>query len=307
MIALRGVSKSYRSLLGGRVPAVADVTLDVAAGEVVGLAGPNGAGKTTILAMLLGFLHPTEGELAIAGMRPRAYVEQHGIAYLPELMALPKAWRVEDALRRLALLAGVAPGRAGEEAARVTAMLEIGEHARKRVKALSKGNFQRVGIAQALLRDCSVVVFDEPTHGLDPVWTMRFRGIVRALRKPDRTILVASHNLDELDRLCDRVVILDHGRIQRIVSVGGASHDGGAGAFRVRVAGDAAAACRSFTGATVVGAHEVELPSLSVEDFNTLLARALADGVQVTGVSTRTRTLEAEYTEAVGASPADVA
>jgi len=164
VISLRGVSKSYRSPFGRQVLAVDDVTLDVVPGEVVGIAGPNGAGKTTIIAMLLGFLTPSSGAITIDGLQPRRYVERNGIAYLPELMALMKTWRVDHALRRLATLSGVPGDRVNAEVDRVIAKLEIGEHSTKRVKALSKGNFQRVGLAQALLRDFDVVIFDEPTR-----------------------------------------------------------------------------------------------------------------------------------------------
>ncbi len=99
------------------------------------------------------------------------------------------------------------------------AQLGLEDHRTKRVRQLSKGNLQRLGLAQAMLTDARVVVLDEPTHGLDPVWTQRFRDIVVALRRPDRTILIASHNLDELARLADRVGIIDHGQLQRIVDV----------------------------------------------------------------------------------------
>jgi len=168
------------------VRAVDGVSLEIAPGEVLGIAGPNGAGKSTILALLLGFLRPTEGSLAIAGLDPRAYVERFGVSYLPELMALPNTWTVQSALTRLAVLAGVPGNRVAIEVNRVIDALAIGEHRTKKLKALSKGNFQRVGLAQALLRDDDVVVFDEPTHGLDPVWTQRFRDIVQGLRRPGR-------------------------------------------------------------------------------------------------------------------------
>lgn len=304
MIALRAVSKSYRSRLGRPVPAVVDVSLDVAAGEVVGIAGPNGAGKTTILALLLGFVHPSAGEVTIAGMPPRAYVERHGVAYLPELMALTKTWRVDHALRRLAVLAGVPADRVRAEVARVVSLLEIGEHARKRIKALSKGNFQRVGLAQTMLREHDVAVFDEPTHGLDPVWTTRFRGLVEGLRHPRRAILIASHNLDELERVCDRVAIIDRGRVQRVVTVRGGPRDAGARAYRVRVAGDPAAAAAAFPGSVVTGTAELDLPPLSVAELNAALAAALAAGVQVTALAPRTSTLEAEFHDAVATIPA---
>lgn len=300
MISLRGVSKSYRSLTGREVLAVDDVTLDVAAGEVVGIAGPNGAGKTTIIAMLMGFLRPTSGTVEIAGVAPRAYVERHGVAYLPELMALMKTWRADQALRRLAVLAGVPADRVGAEVARVIAALEIGDHRRKRIKALSKGNFQRLGLAQALLREHDVVVFDEPTHGLDPVWTQRFRAVVADLRRPDRAIVIASHNLDELERVADRVAIIDRGRLQRIVSVR-ASSDGGARVYRVRVAGDGSALREGFPAAAPVSAGEFELPAMTVSELNAGLQRALAAGAQLTSVTPRESALEAEFHAAVAA------
>ncbi|HVZ48299.1 MAG TPA: ABC transporter ATP-binding protein [Gemmatimonadaceae bacterium] len=304
MISLRAVSKSYPSLIGRRVPAVDGVSLDVNAGEVVGIAGPNGAGKSTIIAMLLGFLRPTSGEVTVGGMAPRAYVERHGVAYLPELMSLVKSWRVDHALRRLAVLAGVPASRVSQEVARVVAHLEIGEHVKKRIKALSKGNFQRVGLAQALLCEHDVVVFDEPTHGLDPVWTQRFRGLVDALRAPGRSMLVASHNLDELERVCDRVAILDRGRLQRVVTVRGpAAGDGAvpARAYRLRVAGDAQAALAAFPGAVVAGEHEIDVPPTDVAGLNAGLAQLIAGGVQVTALAPRESALEAAFHAAVGA------
>lgn len=297
MIALRGVSKSYRSW-GRETRAVEDVTLDVAPGEVLGIAGPNGAGKSTLIALLLGFLRPSAGHITVDGLAPRAYVEQRGIAYLPELISLPKHWRAEATLRRMALLSGVDADRTDAEVARVIGLLEFGEHARKRMKALSKGNAQRVGLAQAMLRDHDVVVFDEPTHGLDPVWTLRFREVVASLRAPGRAMLIASHNLDELERVCDRVAILDHGRLQRVVTVRGAPAGPGAREWVLRVAGDAAAVLAAFPGATVVGS-DVHTGAIGVAELNAGLQAALAAGAQLTGVAPRESTLEAEFHAAV--------
>jgi ABC-type multidrug transport system ATPase subunit len=162
-----------------------------------------------------------EGTIRIAGLDPRRYVEAHGISYLSELVSIQPAWRTVETLKRYALLAGV-PARIRD--ARVEHVIEwmgLGEHRTKRVKQLSKGNLQRLGLAQALLTEERVVVLDEPTHGLDPVWTQRFRDVVASLRREDRIILIASHNLDELARLADRVAIIDHGRLQRVVEVRG--------------------------------------------------------------------------------------
>lgn len=218
MIRLEATGKTYVSLVTRRrVDALADVTLEMTPGEVVGIAGPNGAGKSTLISLLLGFLKPSTGRITIDGLSPRRYAETRGVGYLTELVNLPPTWKVPDALRRMAILAGVP---AGERTAAVTATIDrlgLGEHRAKRIKQLSKGNLQRVGLGQALLGDFDLVVLDEPTHGLDPVWTQRFRDVVQELRRPGRVILIASHNLEELELLADRVAILDHGRLQRVV------------------------------------------------------------------------------------------
>lgn len=285
--------------MGRPVHAVADVTLDVAAGEVVGIAGPNGAGKTTILAMLLGFLKPTSGTIAIAGADPRRYVERSGIAYLPELMALNKTWRVDDALRRLAVLAGVEGQGVAGAVDRVVSTLEIAEHRRKRIRQLSKGNFQRVGLAQALLREHDVVVFDEPTHGLDPVWTQRFRTVVAGLRAPHRAMLIASHNLDELERVCDRVAIIDHGCLQRVVDMRGTDR-AASRVYRIRFLGPVEPLLAAFPGGSLANPGELDTGAIDIAGLNAALQQVLASGAQVTALAARESALEAEFHAALG-------
>ena len=302
MIALRGVTREYRSLFGRTVRAVDDVSLEMSAGEVLGIAGPNGAGKTTLLAMLMGFLRPSAGTLQIDGQEPRQFVERHGVAYVPELMALPTYWTVESALRRLATLADLPANDIDGAVNRVVEALAIGEHRRKRLKSLSKGNFQRVGIAQALLRDdMRLVVFDEPTHGLDPVWTARFRALVAEMRRPDRVIVVASHNLDELERVCDRVAIVDRGKVQRVVAVGGAVGVGSAAvAYRIRAAVGADAVVAAFPGAAVGNSGDVDISAVDLPTLNAGLAQAIAGGALISSVSPRESALETAFRSAVG-------
>ncbi|MGB6501270.1 MAG: ABC transporter ATP-binding protein [Thermoplasmata archaeon] len=279
--------------------AVEDVTLDIAAGEVLGIAGPNGAGKSTLLSLLLGFLRPTTGTVTIDGMAPRTFVEKFGVAYVPELMALPTHWTTEGALRRLAVLARVPGHLLTAEVDRVIDALAIGEHRKKRLKALSKGNFQRVGLAQALLTDTRVVIFDEPTHGLDPVWTQRFRDMVASLKRADRAIVIASHNLDELERLADRVAIVDRGRIQRLVTLSGASVTE-LMAYRLRaVAGGATLAAR-FPGSALGAAGDVDVPPVSVSALNAGLASALGEGALISAVIPRESALEQAFHSAIG-------
>ncbi len=279
-----------------------DVTLDVSPGEVLGIAGPNGAGKSTILALLLGFLRPTSGTVSIDGQPPRAYVERHGVAYVPELMALPNYWTLPGALTRLAVLAGVGGSDVKPEVERVIETLAIGEHRRKRLKALSKGNLQRVGLAQALLVDTRIAIFDEPTHGLDPVWTQKFREIVAGLKGADRAIVIASHNLDELERLADRVAIIDRGRIQRVVTMG-AGTAAVRMAYRIRVVSGADALIARFPGAKTSANGEVDVPPVDILTLNSGLAGAIAQGALLTAVLPRESALEQAFHSAVGGAP----
>ncbi len=302
MIALEGVTKVYRSLLRRRpVRAVDGFSLEVRTGEVFGVAGPNGAGKSTLIAMLLGFLRPTEGRVRVDGLDPRAYVETRGVGYLSELVNIPPTWTTRRALDRYAVLAGVP---AAERAARVEAAigrLGLDEHRRKKVKHLSKGNLQRLGLAQALLSESDLIVLDEPTHGFDPIWTQRFREIARGLRRPGRTVLIASHNLDELERVADRVGIIDRGRLQRIAVIGEPS---AAAALRYRLVLSAASDLveQAFAGAAPAAegrGAEYLLPTLELPALNAGLRRLIESGAEIVAVVPERSRLEAAFREAV--------
>jgi ABC-2 type transport system ATP-binding protein len=299
VIEFAGVSKTYRSLTGRAVDAVLDFSLTIGEGEVVGLAGPNGAGKSTLIALLLGFLRPTSGAVRLYGMTPRAFVEHHGIGYLSELVAVPPAWRTENALRRYALLAGIEPHRIQERVDAVIAQLGLDEHRKKLIKQLSKGNLQRVGLAQALLHEERVLVLDEPTHGLDPMWTQRFRDLVGELRRPDRAIFIASHNLDELQRISDRVAIIDRGRLQRVVELKAAPAAATHAPYRVVVAAGAEHVAGVFPDATLAGPGEFDIPERSLEALNVQLAELLARGALVVSIGPVHSALEQQFREAV--------
>ena len=307
MIAFDHVGKRYRSFTGREVRALDDLTLELRPGEVFGLAGPNGAGKTTLIALLLGFLGPSEGTVRIAGLEPRRFIERHGVGYLSELVNIPPGWRTDEALRRYALLAGVDASRLRARVDEALDQLGLNEHRGKRVKQLSKGNLQRLGLAQALLCEEQVVVLDEPTHGLDPVWTQRFRDVVTALRREDRVILIASHNLDELARLADRVGILDHGRLQRVVAMrgGGEVREGATAPYRIALARGAELVPEVFPGARDVGQGELELDSLTLEEINAGIATLIARGALVSLVLPTHSLLEQQFREAVSAARED--
>jgi ABC-type multidrug transport system ATPase subunit len=301
LIEFDRVGHTYRSLFGRTVRAVHDFSLAIGDSEVFGLAGPNGAGKSTLISLLLGYLEPTEGRVRIAGMRPRAFVERHGMGYLSELIAIPPRWTLDEALTRYAVLAGLTHAEVPRRLEEVIGLLGLDEHRGKRVKQLSKGNLQRLGLAQALLRDERVIILDEPTHGLDPVWTQRFRDVVVALRRPGRAIFIASHNLDELQRLADRVAIIDRGQLQRVVEPNAASSVSFAAAPYIITVVDADGVVADvFRGAITRGAGEYELPVQDVRALNAGLATLIARGVLVTSLRPAHSMLEQHFREAVG-------
>ena len=299
MIELQGVSKRYVSLVRRlKVQALADLTLSIPRGEVFGIAGPNGAGKSTMLSILLGYLHPSSGVASIDGRRPRQYIEQRGVSYLTELVAIPPRWTTETALKRLAAMAGLSGSLLKARVEQAIVALGLEEHRRKQIRQLSKGNLQRVGIAQALLADSDVVIFDEPTHGLDPVWTQKFRDIVTGLRNPSRIIIIASHNLDELERLTDRVGILSQGRLQRIVAAGTSP---AGGEYRLVLAAHSTRLQETFPDAVAVDGRVNEwVVRGEIGDLNRRLRQLLSYDVNVTGFYPAHSRLESEFHAAVG-------
>jgi len=300
VIRFDDVGKTYAPLRGPRVRAVDGMTLDVDAGEVFGIAGPNGAGKTTMIAMMLGFLPPSAGRITVDGLAPRAFVERHGMGYLSELIAINPRWRARESLVRLATLAGLAAGVLGARVDELLALFGLEEHAHKRTKQLSKGTLQRLGLAQSLLRDERVLILDEPTHGLDPIWTQRFRELVPRLRRADRVIVVASHNLDELERLADRVAIVDRGRLQRIVRTRGTVSGPTPTRYRITARNADSLMAAIFPGAVPAGAGEFDVPVADLAVLNAGLRALLAGGALLVSVSPAYSSLEEQFRQAVG-------
>jgi ABC-2 type transport system ATP-binding protein len=259
----------------------------------------NGAGKSTLIALLLGYIKPTTGSVTIDGTAPRSFIERHGIGYLSELIAIPPAWGAESALRRYALLAGVDPADVQVRVDAVIAMLGLDEHRGKLIKQLSKGNLQRLSLAQALLHDESILILDEPTHGLDPMWTQRFRELVESWRRSDRVIFIASHNLDELQRVCDRVAIIDRGRLQRVVDISAVPAADAMNAYRIVALGRAELVTTAFPDSTIVGDGEYDVPACSLVTLNDQLREAMGQGVLVVSVTPVHSTLEQQFREVV--------
>ncbi len=207
-LELAGAVKRY-----GSRTALAGVSLRLAAGESLGLLGPNGAGKTTALRLLLGFTRANDGGVSLRGCDPRDPAARRGVGYLPERLVLPERASVRGFLRLHAALAGIAASERDTEVERALATVGLAERAGDRIGGLSKGLRQRLGFANALLGRPELLILDEPTSGLDPLGVRDARGWLQAARERGAALLVCSHGLSEVERTCDRIAILNEGKL----------------------------------------------------------------------------------------------
>ena len=207
-LELTGAVKRY-----GSRTALAGVDLRVAAGEALGLLGPNGAGKTTALRLLLGFTRPDAGSVTLFGRAPGDPASRQGVGYLPERLVLPERMSVRGFLRLQAALAGIESAARSTEVDAVLGTVGLMDRAGERIGGLSKGLRQRVGFANALLGRPALLILDEPTSGLDPIGIRDARGWLQAARERGAAVLLCSHTLSEVERICDRVAILNEGRL----------------------------------------------------------------------------------------------
>jgi ABC-2 type transport system ATP-binding protein len=201
-----GLRKRY-----GRRTAVDDVSFTVARGEVLGLLGPNGAGKTSVIKMLLGLVRPDAGEVLLLGRRATDPRSRSAVGYLPELFRYQPWLTATEVLALHVRLARVDVPAADQR--ECLALVGLSDRAGDRVGGFSKGMQQRLGLAVALVARPELVVLDEPTSALDPLGRVDVRDLVLSLKSRGVAVLLNSHLIGEVERVCDRVVILDKGRV----------------------------------------------------------------------------------------------
>jgi len=233
-VKARGLVKRYKEVL-----AVDHVDLDVRTGDVYGFLGPNGAGKTTTLRMALGLIVPTEGTVELFGRDPmRAGARAlEGVAGFVEA---PRFYPYMTGRKNLQLLAALDGGNAADRVEQVLDIVELRPRGKHKVGGYSHGMRQRLGIAAALLRQPRLLILDEPATGLDPAGMRDMRDLIRRLAGEGITVLLSSHQLPEVQELCDRVAIVDSGRVVYEGALADLRRQGGAG-YRLRTTDDARA------------------------------------------------------------------
>ncbi len=250
IVDVQGLRKTYRSFSWGRrrnhIEAVRGVTLQAYPGEVFGLLGPNGAGKTTLIKMLLGVVKPTGGRATLFGDRIGSSVARSRVGYLPESLRVDRHHTARSALRYYGRMSRMSATEIESRSDELLRLVGLEGRDRESVRRFSKGMYQRLGLAQALLHDPDLLVLDEPTDGLDPVGRNEVRKVIERLRESGKTIFLNSHILQEVELVCTRIAILADGEIKAIGRLSELSDQEGQ-QLTVELASDQAAAPVALT------------------------------------------------------------
>jgi ABC-2 type transport system ATP-binding protein len=206
VVKVANVAKSF-----GATQAVADVSFAVERGEIFGLLGPNGAGKTTTIRLMLDIFKPDRGTVSILG-GPMTEPKKERIGYMPEERGLYQDTPLERCLIYLGTLKGLSKGEARQRLEGYLERFDLAAHKRKKIKELSKGMQQKAQIINTILHQPELVIIDEPFISLDPINTQMVKGLLRELREHGTTILMSTHQMHQVEELCDRIVLIDEGR-----------------------------------------------------------------------------------------------
>jgi ABC-2 type transport system ATP-binding protein len=266
----------------GRVQALDGVSLEVQPGELVGLLGPNGAGKSTLVKIACGLIRASRGRAEICGAPAGSPGARAALGYLAELFRFPGWYSADEVLRLHQRLAG-SPGGA-EERGRLLELVGLADARAVRVDAMSKGMQQRLGIAQALVGSPPMLLLDEPTSALDPAGRRTVRALLEDLRERGIGVLLNSHLLSEIELVCDRVVILSHGRV---------------------VAAGRPEDLSQPRGVEIETDEGLRLlPKAQRDQVPGLVEQLVREGRQIYGVRVLATSLEEEYLQAVGGDKA---
>lgn len=207
VISVQNVSKSY-----GSFRAVQDISFEVRPGEIFAMLGPNGAGKSTTMRMILDIIRPDQGEISVLGGQMTDATKDK-IGYLPEERGLYRSVKLVEMMTYLGQLKGMKRGDATQRAHELLRYLELEEHAKKKVSELSKGMQQKIQFAVTVIHRPQLIIVDEPFSGLDPVNTRVLMDLLLSLRKDGTTIVMSTHQMFQVEELCERLLMINRGKV----------------------------------------------------------------------------------------------
>lgn len=215
-ISIKNLTKTY-----GTQKAIDSISFDIQKGEIVGFLGPNGAGKSTTMKILTGYLDASEGDAFVNdySIKSQAKLVQNSIGYLPEHNPLYLEMYIREFLEFAGSLYGMGGKALKNRVVELIDMVGLDKEKHKKIGQLSKGYRQRVGLAQALIHDPEILILDEPTTGLDPNQLSEIRNLIKTVGK-DKTVIFSTHIMQEVESMCERVIVLNQGKIVADESIG---------------------------------------------------------------------------------------
>ncbi len=301
-IETKQLTKSYKSRIQGNISVVDSLDLVVEEGEIFGFLGPNGAGKTTTIKMLLGIIYPTSGEGYILGKEIGDMDVHKLISYLPERPYYYDYMTGPELLKFYGSLFGI------NDTARFDSLLErvnLHRDKDKPISKYSKGMMQRIGLAQSLLNDPKLLFLDEPTSGFDPIARREIRDLILSFRDEGRTVFVTSHELEEVERICDRVCIINRGKIVR---QGRLSELLKGTRTEIEILGSSVPAVitniKGVTTRPLADGFLLDVPE--IVSVNDVVDATRGAGVTITKIEPRKLRLEDLYEQAVGNNPGPI-
>ena len=298
-LQIENVTKTF-----GKKKAVDNVSFDLFPGEVFGFLGPNGAGKTTIIKMIMGFFRPDEGTIIINGYNRKTHYEA-AMSSIGGIVENPEMYNTLSARMNLKMYARLHKGVTEERISEVIEMVGLTERANDPVKKYSLGMKQRIGLAQAMLHRPKVLILDEPTNGLDPAGIHQLRDILKHLAHDEGVaVMVSSHLLSEMQLMCDRIGIINHGKLLQICSIDDLMHRApNSSIYRIKTSNPAKAkeilAEQYPNRISNVGSDTLDI-EIEESQINECVRSLVASGSDILGVQKLESSLEDAFLEITG-------
>ena len=297
------LTKTYRGKRKKEpIRALTDFSLSVPEGEIFGLLGPNGAGKTTFIKLLLSIVYPSSGDANLFGSPISDESIKARIGYLPENHRYPPHLTAEQVLNYFGKLSGITASELPGKIDKALATVDMTKWRNEKIKKYSKGMQQRIGLAQALINDPDLIILDEPTDGVDPLGRKQIRDLLVYLRGQGKTVFLNSHLLSEVELICDRVAILNKGKLLKLGSVEELTQS--EQEYAIGFEGEISESLQMQWDATRMQVR-LEEQSLRIvvealDQLNTIIDQLRQEGVLITSIVQKRSTLEESFLKVIG-------
>jgi ABC-2 type transport system ATP-binding protein len=301
VIRIENLQKTFRSFIGGKtVHALQGVNMNVKQGEIFGLLGPNGAGKTTLVKILLGIAFASGGEAYLFEEHSAHARSRDRVGYLPERHKYPRFLKGKEVLQYYSKLSGMSSQRRRDAIPQLLKMVRMDEWQNVKMGKYSKGMAQRLGLATAMIADPDLLVLDEPTDGVDPVGRKEIRDVLMDLKKRGKTIFLNSHLLSEVEMICDKIAVLDKGKV---VMEGGVEElTAGDNSYTIEVEAigeEIVETLRSKIAGLVIDKKTIVVTCENISDLNALIDTLRSNNVMIEEIRRKRISLEDMFIDVI--------